>query len=89
MGAEVIALPLATLSGTRENIVIDMSDVTFLASIGIRHLVSAAKGVSRRNGRVFLLKPTSFVVDVITTSGLEDILHLAATDAEVPSFGHV
>jgi anti-anti-sigma regulatory factor len=39
-GAEVIALPLATLSGGKTNVIVDMSGVTFVASIGIRDLVS-------------------------------------------------
>ena len=42
-GAEVIALPLATLAGGKKGVVVDLSGVTFLASIGIRHLVLATK----------------------------------------------
>src|SRR5258705_11497209 len=49
-GAEVVALPLATLAGAKQGLIIDMSGVSFIASIGIRHLVSAAKTLSRRNG---------------------------------------
>src|SRR5690242_14111489 len=49
-GAETVALPLATLSGAKQNVVIDMSGVSFIASIGIRHLVSASKALTRRGG---------------------------------------
>jgi anti-anti-sigma regulatory factor len=38
-GAEVVALPLATLAGGKTNIIVDMSGVTFVSSIGIRQLV--------------------------------------------------
>lgn len=81
-GAEVIALPLATLSGTKQGLVIDMSGVSFISSIGIRHLVSAAKALSRRNGRLVLLKPTTLVVEVLTTSGLTDLLPIVHSDIE-------
>ncbi len=47
-GAETISLPLATLSGSKKNVVIDMSGVNFIASIGIRHLMSATKVLARR-----------------------------------------
>jgi anti-anti-sigma factor len=73
-GAEVVALPLATLSGSKNGLFIDMAGVTFVASIGLRHLVAAAKAVGRRGGRLVLLNPNAAVAEVITTSGLTDLL---------------
>lgn len=73
-GAESVALPLATLSGSKNELLIDMAGVTFIASIGLRHLVSAAKAVQRRGGRLVLLNPAAAVAEVITTSGLADLL---------------
>jgi anti-anti-sigma factor len=82
LGAEAVALPLANLSETKRGLIVDMSAVTFLASIGIRHLVSAARTLSGRNGRLVLLKPTAMVVDVLTTSGLTGILPIVSTDED-------
>ncbi|HTV36237.1 MAG TPA: STAS domain-containing protein [Xanthobacteraceae bacterium] len=73
-GADVVALPLATLSGSKSGLFIDMAGVTFVASIGLRHLVSAAKAVARKGGRLVLRNPNAAVVEVITTSGLTDLL---------------
>ena len=81
-GAEVIALPLATLAGAKQGLILDMSGVTFIASIGIRHLVSAAKALSRRNGLLVLLNPTEMVADVLTTSGLTNLLPIVGSDSE-------
>jgi anti-anti-sigma factor len=81
-GAEVIALPLATLSGVKRGLIIDMSGVSFISSIGIRHLVSAAKALARRNGRLVLLSPTELVTEVLTTSGLTDLLPIVHSDFE-------
>jgi len=74
LGAESIDLPLATLSGSKNEIFVDMAGVTFIASIGLRHLVSAAKAVQRRGGRLTLLNPTEAVGEVITSSGLTILL---------------
>jgi anti-anti-sigma factor len=82
VGAEVIALPLATLAGAKRGLVIEMSGVSFIASIGIRHLVSAAKALSRRNGRLVLLNPTDMVTEVLTTSGLTDLLPIVRSESE-------
>jgi stage II sporulation protein AA (anti-sigma F factor antagonist) len=73
-GAEAVALPLASLSGSKDTILIDMSNVSFVASIGLRHLVSAAKAVARRGGRLTLLNPNAAVAEVIAVSGLTDLL---------------
>ena len=82
VGAEVIALPLATLAGSKQGLILDMSGVSFVASIGLRHLVQTAKALSRRGGRLVLLNPTEMVAEVLTTSGLTDLLPIVRSDAE-------
>jgi anti-anti-sigma factor len=82
VGAEKIALPLATLAGAKQGLIVDMSGVSFIASIGIRHLVSAAKALSRRKGLLVLLNPTEMVVEVLTSSGLTNLLPIVRSDSE-------
>ena len=67
-GAEKIDVPLATVAGSRGNIVVDMAGVDFIASIGIRHLVMAAKAVARKSGMLVLLDPNPIVTEVLFTS---------------------
>jgi len=81
-GAETIELPLAALAGTRQNIVVDMVGVDFIASIGIRHLVLAAKAVLRGQGRFLLLNPTPLVTEVLTTAGLQQLLPIVRSEDE-------
>ncbi len=73
-GAESIDLTLATLSGSKSRLLIDMAGVTFIASIGLRHLVTAARAVQRRGGRLILLNPTVAIAEVIMASGLTEFL---------------
>jgi anti-sigma B factor antagonist len=81
-GAQVVAIPLATLAGGKTSIVVDMSGVTFVASIGIRHLVLASKAISRHGGKLVLVAPTDMVRDVLVTSGLADLLPIVGTESE-------
>jgi anti-sigma B factor antagonist len=76
-GAEVVALPLATLSGSKESVTIDMSGVTFIASIGVRHLISASRALARRGGSLTLLDPGEIVTEVLTTSGASELMTVA------------
>jgi anti-anti-sigma factor len=82
VGAEKIDTPLATVAGSRGNIVVDMAGVSFIASIGIRHLVMAAKAVARRSGKLVLLAPNPLVTDVLVTAGLEDLLPIVRSEDE-------
>jgi anti-anti-sigma factor len=81
-GAETIDLPLATIAGAKTSIVIDMMGVDFIASIGIRHLVTAAKAVGRGSGRLVLLDPTPLVTEVLATAGLHDFFAIARSEDE-------
>lgn len=77
VGADVVALPLATLSGAKTALLVDMANVTFLASIGIRHLVVSAKSLGRRGGKLILLNPSPIVTEVLTTSGVVSLMSIA------------
>jgi anti-anti-sigma factor len=82
LGAEKIDLPMAVVAGSRTNIVIDMGGVDFIASIGIRHLVLAAKTVARNSRTLVLLNPKPLVSDVLTTAGLHTILPIVRSEQE-------
>ena len=82
LGAEKIDLPLAVVAGSRTSIVIDMGAVDFIASIGIRHLVLAAKTVARNSRILVLLNPKPLVSDVLLTAGLQTILPIVRSQQE-------
>jgi anti-anti-sigma factor len=82
MGADVIEKPLATLAESKNAVLIDMTGVTFLASIGIRHLVMASKALARRGGRLYLLNPNEMVTDVLVTSGVSGLMNFVRSESE-------
>ena len=81
-GAEKIDAPLAKIAESHENIVVYMTGVDFIASIGIRHLVMAAKTVARRAGMLVLLDPNPTVTEVLFTAGLQAILPIVRSEDE-------
>jgi anti-anti-sigma factor len=87
-GSEQMDTQLADLTGTtKQSIVVDLSQVTFLASIGIRSLLMNAKALQRRGGTMVLLKPQPMVAKVLTTTGVDALIpmfdDLAAARAAV------
>jgi anti-anti-sigma factor len=61
-------------SGENARVVIDLTDVDFLASIGIRLLTLTAKSVASRGGKMVLLKPTPEVQHVLEVTGIPAII---------------
>jgi anti-anti-sigma factor len=73
-GAAMIDLKLSIIAGTHKYVILDMSAVPFVASMGIRSLVMCAKTIKSKGGRVVLLQPTEDVQNVLTVSGIDTII---------------
>jgi anti-sigma B factor antagonist len=74
VGAQLIDLPMSVVGGSRRAVVIDLSGVDFMASMGLRCLVIAAKSIQSKRGRVVLLSPQPLVEEVIQTSGVDELI---------------
>lgn len=64
------------------NTVVDLSDVTFLASMGIRMLIATTRSLSRKGSKLVMYGATPAVKDVIETAALTDIIPLADNENE-------
>jgi anti-anti-sigma factor len=74
-GARVIDLPFTARVATQgARVVVDLSEVSFLASLGIRSLLVPAKAARARGGDVVLLNPQPRVMEVLTLAGLAGVL---------------
>jgi anti-sigma B factor antagonist len=60
--------------GENVRVLIDLSDVDFLASIGIRLLTVTAKSIASRGGKLVLLNPTPDVQHVLDVTGITAII---------------
>ncbi len=73
-GASVIDLQFSAIAGSHKGIVVDLANVSFLASIGIRTLLLGAKSVQRRGGSFVLLNPVGEVERVLEVTGVTDLM---------------
>src|ERR1700761_5121755 len=81
-GSAKIDLPFSTATGANRHVIVDMSSVSFIASIRIRTLVIGAKTVQRRGGKFVLLSPQTDVEQVLETIGVTDLLPIVRDEAE-------
>lgn len=75
VGAREIDLKFQALTTNKKAaIIVDLSGVDFIASIGIRTLLAGARGQSGRGGKVVLLNPQAAVKGVLQTAGISDLI---------------
>jgi anti-sigma B factor antagonist len=55
-------------------VIVDLSEVDFLASIGMRMLVSNARAIKMRGAQMVLLNPTPLVKEALVTAGIDQII---------------
>lgn len=58
----------------KENFIVDLDQVSFMSSFGIRLLLTAAKAQSHRGGKLILASPQPAVRRVIETAGIDQLI---------------
>lgn len=70
------------IGSTAQHTVVDLTKVTFIASFGIRMLLSAARLLSRRGAKIVMYGATPAVMEIIEMTALSEIIPVLATEDE-------
>ncbi|MBK8767890.1 MAG: STAS domain-containing protein [Burkholderiaceae bacterium] len=74
-GAQALEQPLkAMIAAAPARVLIDLSQVPFLGSMGIRSLLTSAQAMRRRGGALGLLNPQSLVDEVLKMTGIQTLI---------------
>ncbi len=84
LGSEAIALRFTSLAvATQLRLVVDLTAVSFLASIGIRSIVINAKALLQRGGKMVLyVEGNDAVAKTLKVAGIETLIPMLAGAAE-------
>ena len=75
LGTQAIDMKFTALTATQSApFLVDISEVSFLASLGMRTLISSAKAVSMRGGLMVLFNPQPNVLEVLEASGVSSLI---------------
>jgi anti-sigma B factor antagonist len=78
-GAILIEMPFNAIMNDRRAVVVDLSDVDFLSSYGIRVLLVGAKAVKSKGGKLVILCPQGNVTKVLETAGTSSLIPVFST----------
>jgi anti-anti-sigma factor len=73
-GAHQIDMPMSIVAGSKRRVVIDLTAVDFLASMGIRHIVIAAKSIASKRGACVMYGPNADVRSVLEATGIDTMI---------------
>ena len=79
-GSGIAEIPIALAAKNSRWVIVDMADVSFVASLGVRHLVMAAKALDRGGGKLVLFSLTEPVSEVLHTMGIADLIPMAPSE---------
>ncbi len=73
-GATAADMTFSVHAGTKKKVIVDLSGVTFMASLGLRTLIVSAKSMANKGGKMVLLNPQPNVGKVLETSGVSTVI---------------
>jgi anti-anti-sigma factor len=85
-GVNAIEPKFNTVAGSRNAVLVDLSGVTYIASMGMRMLLLGGKTIMTRRGKMALLAPSADLSAVLRTAGVDTAIPIHATRAEALSF---
>jgi anti-sigma B factor antagonist len=65
------------IAKSKRNVIVDLANVTFMASLGMRTLVMTAKAIRNAGGTMVLIHPQPNVETALKTAGLDMIIPIA------------
>lgn len=81
-GALQIDTQFAEIAKENRYVLLDLSGVSFLASLGIRTLVAGAKALSQNNGNLVVISPQEAVANVLKSTGIDSVIPIKNSLAE-------
>lgn len=73
-GAAAVDLKLNVIAGSKKAVLLDLQNVSFLGSMGLRSIVAPARAIKGRGGKMVIFGPNELVEKVLKTSGVDTLV---------------
>ena len=79
-GAVVVELPFNEALTGKSRVIVDLSQVSFLSSYGIRVLLVGAKIVNANGGELAIVCPAGYAANVLKTAKMDGLIPISETE---------
>ena len=73
-GAAAVDSQMNVIAGSRKAVLLDLQQVSFLGSMGLRSLVGPARAITSRGGKMVIFGPNEMVNKVLNISGVDTMI---------------
>lgn len=81
-GVEAVEAEFNAAATAEPNVIVDLSGVPFLASLGVRMLVAASQDQEKLGGKLVLMGPDELTRRVLWTTGINQLIPVTDTTDE-------
>ncbi len=76
-GATATDMQFSIIAGSKKKVIVDLTSVDFMASLGMRTLIVSAKSIASKGGKMALMSPQPGVEKVLKSSGVDTVIPIA------------
>jgi len=73
-GAAAVDVQMTEIAGMHKAVLVDLQNVSYLGSTGLRSLVAPARTIKSRGGKMVLFAPSEMVEKVLKVSGVDTLI---------------
>lgn len=73
-GAQAVDMKFNVLAGAVDKLIVDMAEVSFLASMGLRTLMTCARTVGSKGKKMVIAAPQPNIDKVLRASGMDEVV---------------
>jgi anti-anti-sigma factor len=73
-GAAAVDLKMNLIAGSKKTVLLDLQQVSFIGSMGLRSLVMPARTIKSRGGKMVIFGPNELVEKVLMTSKVDMLI---------------
>lgn len=77
-GAAAMDLQMNVIAHSHKAVLVNLQNVSYLGSMGLRSLVAPARSIKSRGGKMVLFGPNEFVGKVLKASGIDAMIPVHA-----------
>src|ERR1035438_1670026 len=74
LGAAALDAEMIAIAGNHKAILVDLQNVSFISSVGVRSLVIPARAIKSQGGKIVIFGPNEMVEKVLKTSGTDTLI---------------